>query len=165
MNSKIEHLNIQLPYPCDWQIDNGQNENVIRKFRKIKDNGSAIEEMLVVTDMNMKLSKTKVKKLLSKENLSEALDLKKDKEISFERLLIDGVPSAKMSYKSFLNNQKDTMWAFIVQYCMVYKNYLVRLQFGTFEPNEYVIQYNLHSYENQELFDKIVSQIKFENNN
>ena len=42
-DSKSEGINLEMPYPCEWQMDNGQNKNVLQKFRKILTDGSALE--------------------------------------------------------------------------------------------------------------------------
>jgi hypothetical protein len=160
-NPKTGDLNMQIPYPCEWQSDNGQNENVIKKFRKINIDGSAIEEMLIVTDMKKNLSESQINKLLSEEILSEGMDLEKDKKISIERLLIDSNPSAKMVYETSLNDQENKIFSVIVQYIIVYKKYFIRLQFGTFGASAEKAN-NLY-LEHEKLFNKIASETKLEN--
>ena len=118
--------------------------------------------MLVITNMDMKLSETQITRLLSKENLSNGMDLEKDKLITVERLLIDGKPSAKMVYETSLKNQGATIASVVVQYIIVHKECLIRLQFGTFSTTG--VQANALYLENKNLFTTLATKTKLYDN-
>jgi hypothetical protein len=157
--SKLPGLNLTIPYPCDWTNENGENENVIRKFRKANLDGSMIEEMIVISDMEMELTDAESNQLLSEKYLKEGMNYNKDKNISIQRLLINDKPSAKIVYETTLENQISTISAKIVQYIIIYKSYFIRIQFGTYSKTSE--HSNNLFIANQHLFEEVITNLKF----
>jgi len=161
-NSKSEGINLEMPYPCEWQIDNGQNQNVLQKFRKILTDGSALEELLVISNIGRSLSNEEINILLSEKILNEGMDPSKDRSISFEKIEIDGNPSAKIVYETKLNNLGNEIFSKVAQTCIYHNQCLIRIQQGTFSQTKEKSESLYNDFDN--FFTKLTTSIKFHDN-
>lgn len=159
---KSEGINMELPYPCEWQINSGQNQNVVKKFKKVLTDGSSLEELLVISNIGRSLTEKEINLLLSEKILSEGMDPTKDRTISFERLEINGKPSAKIVYETKLNNLGTEIFSKVVQNCVYHNQCLIRIQQGTFSQSKEKAESLFNEY--NDLFTKLTTGTKFNNN-
>lgn len=160
--SKSEGINMELPYPCEWKINSGQNQNVVKKFKKVFTDGSALEEILVISNIGRSLTEKEINLLLSEKILSKGMDPSKDGSISFERLEINGNPSAKIVYETKLNNLGSEVFSKVVQNFVYFNQCLIRIQQGTFSQSKEKAEdlYNDFS----DLFTRLTIGTKFHDN-
>ncbi|MBA2583822.1 MAG: hypothetical protein H0V01_10620 [Bacteroidetes bacterium] len=159
---KSEGINMELPYPCEWTIISGQNQNVVKKFQKVLADGSAIEELLVISNIGRSLTEEEINILLSEKILTEGMDAAKDRSISFERLEINGKPSAKIVYETKLNNLESEIFSKVVQIVVYHNQCLIRIQLGTFSQSK---EKAVSLYDEfNDLFTRLTTSTKFHDN-
>lgn len=159
---KSEGINMELPYPCEWMINSGQNQNVVKKFKKIFTDGSALEELLVISNIGGSLTEEEINLLLSEKILSEGMDPAKDSSISFERLEINGKPSAKIVYETELSNLGSEIYSKVVQHFVYHNQCLIRIQQGTYSESKEKAESLYNEF--NDLFTRLTTSIKFHNN-
>ena len=161
-DSKSEGINMELPYPCEWKINSGQNQNVVKKFEKVFTDGSALEELLVISNIGRSLTEKEINLLLSEKILSEGMDPAKDRSISFERLEINGKPSAKIVYETKLNNLGSEIFSKVVQTFVYHNQCLIRIQQGTFSQSKEKAESLYNDF--NDLFTRLTTSTKFHDN-
>lgn len=159
---KSQGINMELPYPCEWKSNSGQNQNVVKKFAKVFTDGSALEELLVISNIGRSLTEEEINLLLSEKILSEGMDSTKDRSISFERLEINRKPSAKIVYETKLNNLGSEIFSKVVQIIVYHNQCLIRIQLGTFSQSKEKAESLYNDF--NDLFTRLTTSTKFHDN-
>ena len=90
------------------------------------------------------------------------MDPSKDRSISFEKIEIDGNPSAKIVYETKLNNLGNEIFSKVAQTCIYHNQCLIRIQQGTFSQTKEKSESLYNDFDN--FFTKLTTSIKFHDN-
>ena len=90
------------------------------------------------------------------------MDPIKDRSISFQRIEIDGKPTAKIVYETKLDNSGSEIFSKVVQNVVYHNQCLIRIQQGTFSKSKEKAESLYNEY--NDLFTKLSTSTKFLNN-
>ncbi len=134
--TKISGIEVQFPYPCNWEESSAQEKHIIKKFTARSSEDELINGMLVIIDTKRNLGQEKTDSLLMPEQLKANLKKAKGQYISSRNLQISGFNAAELVYDPDMSKFQYEFYMRTVQYILFYQNYLIRLQYTTGGTNK-----------------------------
>jgi hypothetical protein len=160
-NPKGDNLHVEISYPCDWELKDGESTDVVKKFSKLLDDGSLVEGMLVAIKLPIvpyEPTKEQLNELLSDANLKSLLDEETDTFISGQRVKIDGKIVGKIVFETSRSIVGTKIAVNAVEYIIFGKFYYIRLQYSTI-ANSVSLAQKLFK-ENESLFTILAEKTK-----
>jgi len=130
-SGKSQGLKFSIKYPQSYKAKEGDRPHVVQKFQNSNNDCDII---VIVMKLPQEYSTSEKRELLSKQSMQDMLPETAKLVGATDGLIIEGEPAgfieSYLQRKTVVGDQTITVRAYSRMYCMVYKNFLIQINFG-----------------------------------